>query len=1354
MSGEEIPGDLDRVETAAEFFRALRALRERSGLTIRQVAQQAKGPVATIGDYFSGRHLPTDRDLLTRVLAACGETDPNRARQWHLALGRARRMPGKRGGPAPYRGLARFEDSDARWFFGREDDTRRLAEAATAESALPLVLIGPSGAGKSSLLRAGLLPYLDAHAWAVTVADLPATGVRELTDLAGKLRAEAAPGTADTATAHATMTAAPTANRTRRALVVDQAEAVFTLCDDEDERHALISALCDLAEHALVVLALRADFYGQAIRYPGLRQALQERHVVLGPMTASQVRSAVVQPARLARADVDERLIRLLLADLAPAQRQGVQVQGIQRQDVQGSGDAAYDQGALPLLSHAMLATWNRSKGGTLTVGDYLDAGGIRDALNQTAEHAYESLTEDQRAIARRLFLHLVHVSGDHVPGGTLSGGTVSGGTAPSRASVPLGDLPGWGQAGDAEQVLSVFVGERMITVDTDSAQITHDALLTAWPRLRTWIDESTGELRDRGRILEGARAWDEAQREDAALWRGSRLGLAREWAEDSEGRSALSALALEFVDACVAAGTASDRAARRRTRWLQSAIGVLTVLVLAIASLSGYAFSQRAAADTAASQANSRDLAFTADQLRATDPAAAAQLSVSANEFARTPQSTASLLESSAAPSVARIDDTPGIVQWVTVSPDEKLLAAVGNDGSLRLWNVARPGHPVLVSDLVGAGGGTLYGAGFSPDGKLLAVAGANRTVTVWRLSPSGRATRAGTLTGPASAVYAVAFSPDSGTLAAASTDGTVRLWDVAAPGHFAVDGAPLVMRTGGTYPDSLAFSPSGSELVVGTSAGTVWLWHLPGTAAPAAGAARPTALPGMPLRGPANSVSGIAFSPSGDEIAAASKDFKVWLWRVSGARAVPDGTLTGSVNWANTVAFSPSGDEIAAGTSSSNVLVWNLATHQLVATLPHPQPVTSVAWNGPDRIAAGSADGTVSLWALPTPVLATGGPPTTIAYSPDGSALAVGASSIELWDTARRTLLASRALPAHVYTNATVFRPSVSGGSGSGGSDGTGSGGSGSDGTSSDGSGSVGTAGGPLLAVALSTGTVELLNGTTLAPVGAPFSVITGTGTAESVAFSPSGKLLATGADDGSVRLYDVTDPAHPRLVQVTHIPGPVNSVYTVVFSPDGTTLAAASLNNVVQLYRVTGGASSGAPAGARLSVAGPALGGMASYPVGLAFTPNGATLAVANADKHVYLFGVADPARPRLLGAPLAGPSGNVWAVSVSPDGTTLAASSNDGTVWLWNIADPSAPTLTATLSGLPGHVFSVVFSPNGRQLAAASYDDDTVRLWDTSPAAAKAAICSNLGQPLSEADWASDVPGVPYRAPCSA
>ena len=1272
--------DPDSIQTAADFARALQALRERSGLRIREVARLTGGQRSTVGGYFSGQHLPLDRELLTRLLMVCGEDDPARIERWQRALIRVRRRPRRRS-EAPYRGLARYEEADAQWFFGREDVTDLLVSLGSAPSELPLLLIGPSGAGKSSVLRAGLLPRLDEIAWSVEVVDLPVTGVRELTKLAMKLIAE-----------EAALEASAAGDGKRRAVIVDQFEAVFTLCDDEDERNGLVVALCELARAALVVLALRADFYGQAIGYPGLRQALQERHVVLGPMTTGQVRDAVVRPALLARAEVDEGLVALLLADLGPADR---------------GGHAAHEAGALPLLSHAMLATWEHSRGGTLTVADYQSGGGIRNALTQTAEQAHESLTDGQQRLARQLFLRLVHVA-DGVP--------------PSRAAVALGDLPGRDQAGDAEAVLATFVGERMITVDADAAQITHDALLTAWPRLRAWIEESTEELRDRGRIAEGARAWAEAGREEDALWRGSRLALAREWAADSGKRAALSGEALSFVDASLAAGAASERAARRRTRRLQASVAVLAALVLAVAGLSGYAFSQRSAARgaegaalQAASKANSRDVAFTADQLRSQDPAVAAQLSVSADEFARTPQATGSLLASSDAPSVARIDDSPGIVQWVAVSPDRRLLAAAGADGTLLLWNVAVPGRPVLVSDLLPASGtDPVYAAAFSPDGKLLAAAGANRVVTLWAVSGTHAVRLARPLSGPASTIYSVAFSPDSATLAAASTDGTVWLWHVADPAQATQDGAPLVTPGTGTYPNSVAFSPDGRTLAAGTSAGTVWLWRLPGAAALATGGA-PAALPGMPLPGPADPVSGVAFSPNGTELAASSKDFKVWLWRVTAGRAAADGTLTGAVNWVNTVAFSPDGRSLAAGTSGANVLVWSLATRQVTAKLPHPQPVTSVTWDGPGRIAAAGADGTVSLWALPSAVLATGSAPTQLAYGPGGGTLAVGGDgSLQLWDTRSRTLLASRTLPADTFVNATVFRPAK--------------------------------AGGALLAVALSNGTVELLNGSTLAPAALPLTVISGPGEAESAAFSPDGRLLATGADDGSVRLFDVTNPARPRQLTVVRGAGDADPIYTVVFAPDGTLIAAASVNtDSVQLWRLTGSGG--------LVRAGPDLGGMASYPIGLAFTPDSRTLAIGNSDKNVYLWDVASPAHPRPLGAPLTGPSGQTWAVAFSPDGKTLAVGANDGTVWLWDLADPARPALTATLSGLPGHVFSVAFSPDGSQLAAASHDDDTVRLWDASPAAARAAICGNLGQPVSPKEWASYLPGVPYRAPCS-
>ena len=171
----------------------------------------------------------------------------------------------------------------------------------------------------------------------------------------------------------------------------------------------------------MVAIALRADFYEHALRYPQLSAALQDRQVVLGPMSPSQVRSAILGPARLAGLTVADGLVELLLSDLAP-------------RAASRSLDAdAHEAGALPLLSHALLAAWEHSHGGRLTVADYMSSGGIKDAIARTAERVYADLDPDQRDLARRLFLRLVHVADD----------------APeTRSTVRLADLPGGWAAG------------------------------------------------------------------------------------------------------------------------------------------------------------------------------------------------------------------------------------------------------------------------------------------------------------------------------------------------------------------------------------------------------------------------------------------------------------------------------------------------------------------------------------------------------------------------------------------------------------------------------------------------------------------------------------------------------------------------------------------------------------------------------------------------------------------------------------------------------------------------------------------------------------------------------------------
>jgi WD40 repeat protein len=1274
----------------------------------------------------------------------CGETDPAQLREWVSALNGIRRGPGRRPATAtaPYRGLASFRTEDAAWFFGREAITARLVRLATEDSppGVPVTVVGPSGSGKSSLLRAGLIPALPdrsqrrlalftpgatplgelarqlARLLSVTVEEAASEGTAAdphatnphaanppsaiAADLAGSNPAGTVPaGSADPGVSsriEAALRRHPgDASRLVSdvspglVIVVDQFEEIFTASRDEAEQQHFITAICALAGPAVVVLALRADFYDRALRYPELASALQERQIVVVPMTREEVRSAIVEPARLARLEVADGLVELLLSDLAPRSA-----------DVSLAG-AGHEAGALPLLSHALLTTWSRRHGGRLTVADYEASGGIRHAIARTADQVYESLDEAQRDIARRLFLRLVYVADD----------------APvTRSSVRLGELRDWpDETGSSGDVLDRFVAERLITVDAGTAQITHEALLTAWPLLLSWIDANRDGLRVRRRLSDAARTWDEAGRDPAALLRGGQLALARDWVTDPVNRDSLGTLIRAFVDAGVALEQQEQAAERNRTLRLRRLVAALTVLVIVTVALAGYAFQQREAATSARDNATaardnaqSREVAIEADQVRGQSAELAAQLSLAAYRIAPTAEARASLLESSGSPAAAGLTDSTGIVQAVSLSPDRRVLAVAGADGTLRLWDVARPAHPAsLGSPLLAANRQKpLYAVAFSPDGSFLAAAGAGKTVTLWDMRTPGRPAELGSLTGPTSTVYSLAFSDRGSLLAAGSADKTVRLWNLADPQHPKVMGTPLTGPAASVQ--SVAFSPDADVLAAGSADKTVRLWNV-------SRPARPVAL-GQPLTGPAQQVNSVAFSPDGRTLAAGSEDHKVWLWNVSTpARPVREAPLSGATNWVNTVSFSPDGRSLAAGSSDDRVLVWNLATRApatwaLAAALPQPQPVTSLAWDGGGHLVAGDADGLVRLWTLPTPVLRTGGAADSVAYGDEGRLLAVGGHSLQLWDPLTRSLLAAALVPgpANVAVNAVAF-----------------------------------LAGGSTLAAGYSDGDLQLwkiVHDRSLSPLSHPVQA-SASGLVEFTAFSPNGRLLATCGDDGTVRLWSVTDPARPQPLATMSRPKTI--AFSVAFSPNGRTLAAASTDDLTRLWNVS--------RPAHPTIIGKPLGGPTSYAISVTFSPDGRTLAVGSADKTVRLWDVSNPARPVRLGRPLTGPGGYVYSVAFSPDGRTLASGATDGTVWLWHVSDPARPRLEAALSGPAQQVWSVAFAPRGATLAAAS-NDGTVRLWDTQARAAGAGVCATGGQPITRAEWASYVPGRRYQPPC--
>ncbi|MEZ0073815.1 hypothetical protein ABH927_003165 [Planotetraspora sp. GP83] len=196
----------------------------------------------------------------------------------------------------------------------------------------------------------------------------------------------------------------------------------------------------------------------------------------------------------------------------------------------------------------------------------YTGTGGIRGALAATADRVMAELDETARRLA--LLLRLVHVGE---------------GTDDTRRRVPrdqlLGELP---SAAEVSAVLDAFAADdaRLITMDGEGVEITHEALLHAWPTLRSWIEVDRAGLLVEQHLVQSAQAWQRDRRDPGGLYRGGRLTLAREWAAEPGRREGLGPLAVAFLDASVELDLAEHQAARTRTRRRTALSAVLAVLL------------------------------------------------------------------------------------------------------------------------------------------------------------------------------------------------------------------------------------------------------------------------------------------------------------------------------------------------------------------------------------------------------------------------------------------------------------------------------------------------------------------------------------------------------------------------------------------------------------------------------------------------------------------------------------------------------------------------------------------------------------------------------------------------------
>lgn len=555
-----------------------------------------------------------------------------------------------------------------------------------------------------------------------------------------------------------------------------------------------------------VVVALRADYYPDALGEPVLYAAITRSHIPLAPMTWEQLKQVIVEPAARGGRDfvIDPALLTRLRDDLEV-------------------GDGTADPGILPLLSHVLRAMWERvdwtkvtKTARRLTYEHYDRTGGVRHAVAHSANEVYDALSEDQQRLTRRLMTRAV----------------VVGEQSLARRRVAIAEL-NWTDVTDEhiDVVLERFVARRLITVTATGYELSHEALLTAWPTLAKWIEDNRATIWRHRRLGDEAQDWDRRDRPESHLLTPGRTEEFAEWAGRDDIAADLNTVETEFVAASVAhTNRQRDRELaqlereREHTRQLQQGVRlrtrllVVAVIAIVCAAAAGVGFAvKNSQLNTTNAQAWSRQAALQFQLLRDRDPGLAQQLALAAYKISPTVEARSALLDSTATPTPVRTPTVPGPAA-MAVSDDANLMAVTGNDGKVRLFDPQHPGRPALAT--IEAAQENLHTAAFRPGRPFHLAVGGVHGASLWDLTDLQNRKQLATFEG---SVDDLDWSPDGGELAAGTDTGTVR-WSVDPSGTVAVSAAPLDADTAATY--AVAYSPDGRFLAVGGNNATVQVW------------------------------------------------------------------------------------------------------------------------------------------------------------------------------------------------------------------------------------------------------------------------------------------------------------------------------------------------------------------------------------------------------------------------------------------------------------------------------------------------------------------------------------------------
>ncbi|HSL42851.1 MAG TPA: AAA family ATPase [Anaerolineales bacterium] len=1267
---------LDKFSTFGDL---LRFLRRRVGITQIELATAVGYSDTQISRLEQNLRLPDIPTIQARFISALDlEEEPNTVARLLDLAAHVRREDSPGLGLCPYKGLDYFDESDADLFVGREMLTTRLIERVfSLPSSRPrfFAIVGASGSGKSSLVRAGLVSALrwnqastDWHIHVLTPTSHP------LESLAASLT-QGTNSVVATATLMDDLVQEPRSlqlfakrklgpnNGSRLLLVIDQFEELFALCRSEKERVLFIENLLTAASEAdgpvVLLITLRADFYAHCANYTQLREALAKNQEYIGAMSDAELRRAIEEPARRGRWEFEPGLVDLLLHDVG------------------------HEPGALPLLSHALLETWQRRRGRTMTLSGYASSGGVRGAIAETAETVFsDQFTQEQRTIARRIFLRLTELGDESGAGDTRRRATFN-----ELILKPE-------ERNTTRAVLKALADARLITTSESAAEVAHEALIREWPTLHGWLEENREGLRLHRHLTEAAQEWLKEERSADLLYRGARLAQAREWAlthesEMNELEGNFLSASIEFNEREVKEREAQrqreleaaqklaeaerqyaeierQRAAEQmrtarqlRTRAIYLTGALIFALLMAVTA-SFFSVRSRQAALAAQEQqriAYSRELSAASSSNLDVDPERSILLALKAidvTDQVKDPQVRReaeealhlAVLASHVRLSWAAHQDS---IWALAYSPDGKHLVTASQDGTAKLWDPAT-GQELLTLSLAGEGGvGSLA---FSPDGTRLAVSTDSGKAYIWDAMTGERLL---TLSGHSGPVWSIAFSPDGRRLATGSLDRTAILWD-------AITGEKLQTLT--NHPDAVikvAFSPNDggarlatSILSVGSVDDRVKIWD---------------STKGK-LLFEVGGFGALAFSPDGMYIATAWPGNTIEIANATTGESFL--SLAGHTSTLNNVIYSPDGHYLATVSDDRTARVWDAATGREVLTLyGHLAPINGIAFS-PDgeHLATSDEQGVVRIWDIgpEAEIFSKSNRDISSAEFHRYQAPSFGADNSHVY-TIVNTLSADENTVTQISvldaalgkdlrilakTKETVFSSLA---------------------VSRDGA---------RVAVGGQDGILRILDGLS----GKLLWSVNLDVPLNNLAFSPDGKWLATPGEGYAAQLWDVNSGQ-----LLFRFSGHSGVILDLAFSQDGKKLATSSFDQTVKVWDLSNREL---------------LYTLRGHPMlAVFFHPDGKQLATTSMDGAIQIWDVT-------TGSELDAVTGHTSVVSdvaFSSDGKWLSTAGGDGTLKLW---DTSTHQL---IYSLPGGEGGIAFSPDGRQLVTVSNNGSVLRMYYT-------------------------------------